>query len=505
MRRSATILGVTVEADAARLLAASSRGTPRIANRILRRMRDFAQVEGQGRVTARIVAAGLERLEIDELGLERLDREILRAIIQKYSGGPVGAETLAITVGEGVDSLEDYYEPFLIQAGLVARTSRGRVATAAAYRHLNLEPPSEDGRFLFELPEELIAQFPPERRGESRLLVLDRATGERRHAEVRRLASFIEPGTLMIFNDSRVRKARIYGEALDTGARVEFLLLRRRDDAAWEAAATKLKRQKLGRRLFPRGCGRRGCRISRERGEKRRARRNAASALRPSHRRCLSRPSGPHPPASLYQARGRAERRRAIPDRLRSGRGFIRLAHGRTAFYGRTPRRIGRSRHRTGDGHPPCGPGHLSSGAQRGNRGASHARRGVQRARGDGAGSHEGQGRRAAGARRRHDQPAYARICLGRGRARVRLWAARRSSFIRATDSKRRIASSPISTRPSRPCSCSSRPSRGGNGYSKPTRRPCGCVIAFSVTGTRCSSCRYSPSPTMVADGIMLP
>jgi Holliday junction DNA helicase RuvB len=149
VRRSASILGVAVDAEAAKLLAASSRGTPRIANRILRRMRDFAQVEGQGRVTARIVAAGLERLEIDELGLERLDREILRAIIQKYSGGPVGAETLAITVGEGVDSLEDYYEPFLIQAGIVARTSRGRVATAAAYRHLNLEPPSEDGRFLF--------------------------------------------------------------------------------------------------------------------------------------------------------------------------------------------------------------------------------------------------------------------------------------------------------------------------------------------------------------------
>ena len=112
-------------------------------------MRDFAQVEGRGVVTAAVVRSGLERLEIDGLGLERLDREILRAIIQKYAGGPVGAETLAITVGEGVDSLEDYYEPYLIQAGLVARTTRGRVATAAAYRHLNMEPPSEDGRLLF--------------------------------------------------------------------------------------------------------------------------------------------------------------------------------------------------------------------------------------------------------------------------------------------------------------------------------------------------------------------
>ncbi len=149
VHRSAAILGVEIDEDAAVLLAASSRGTPRIVNRLLRRMRDFAQVEGKGRITRAVVIGGLERLEIDRLGLERLDREILRAIIQKYAGGPVGAETLAITVGEGVDSLEDYYEPFLIQAGLVARTSRGRVATAAAYRHLGLEIPSEDGRLLF--------------------------------------------------------------------------------------------------------------------------------------------------------------------------------------------------------------------------------------------------------------------------------------------------------------------------------------------------------------------
>jgi Holliday junction DNA helicase RuvB len=149
IQRSASILGIEVDENAAALLAASSRGTPRIANRLLRRMRDFAQVEGQGRITCPIVHVGLDRLEIDALGLERLDREILRAIIQKYAGGPVGAETLAITVSEGVDSLEDFYEPYLIQAGLVARTSRGRVATAAAYRHLGMEPPSEDGRLLF--------------------------------------------------------------------------------------------------------------------------------------------------------------------------------------------------------------------------------------------------------------------------------------------------------------------------------------------------------------------
>jgi len=100
-------------------------------------------------VTRAVVLDGLERLEVDRLGLERLDREILSAIIRKYGGGPVGAETLAITVGEGVDGLEDYYEPFLIQAGLVARTPRGRVATAAAYKHLGLDLPVEDGRLQF--------------------------------------------------------------------------------------------------------------------------------------------------------------------------------------------------------------------------------------------------------------------------------------------------------------------------------------------------------------------
>jgi len=147
--RSASILGISIARDAMEHLAATSRGTPRIANRLLRRMRDFAQVEGKDKIDARIVSEGLGRLEVDELGLERLDREILKAIITKYAGGPVGAETLAITVGEAVDSLEDYYEPFLIQRGLVARTPRGRVATVAAYRHLGMEFPGENGRLQF--------------------------------------------------------------------------------------------------------------------------------------------------------------------------------------------------------------------------------------------------------------------------------------------------------------------------------------------------------------------
>jgi Holliday junction DNA helicase RuvB len=151
VRRSAGILKTAIDDDAAALLAASSRGTPRVANRLLRRMRDFAQVSAgpdgdpanrpPGRVTRAVVEKGLKRLEIDNLGLEKHDREILKIIIERYNGGPVGAETLAISVGEAVDTLEDYYEPYLIQAGLLQRTPRGRVVTGAGYKHLGLSKP----------------------------------------------------------------------------------------------------------------------------------------------------------------------------------------------------------------------------------------------------------------------------------------------------------------------------------------------------------------------------
>ncbi|MDR1212245.1 MAG: Holliday junction branch migration DNA helicase RuvB [Spirochaetaceae bacterium] len=153
VRRSAGILNVSVSDDGAALLASSSRGTPRVVNRLLRRMRDFAQVAGESAVTGRVVSEGLRRLEIDELGLERHDREILKVIIERYGGGPVGAETLAISVGEAVDTLEDYYEPYLIQTGLLQRTPRGRVVTALAYKHLGLEGPKiQAAASLFDVP-----------------------------------------------------------------------------------------------------------------------------------------------------------------------------------------------------------------------------------------------------------------------------------------------------------------------------------------------------------------
>ncbi len=148
LRRSAEILGIKIGEDAADLLARCSRGTPRVANRLLRRMRDFAQVAGDGLVTPKVVETGLARLQIDEFGLERQDREILRVIVENYGGGPVGAETLAISVGEPIESLEDFYEPYLIQRGFLQRTPRGRVVTDLAFRLVGVARwPAQGGLF----------------------------------------------------------------------------------------------------------------------------------------------------------------------------------------------------------------------------------------------------------------------------------------------------------------------------------------------------------------------
>ena len=143
IKRSASILEIGIDDGAAMLLAQCCRGTPRVANRVLRRMRDFAQVAGSKTITVEIVDEGLRRLEIDGIGLEKYDREILRSIIENFGGGPVGAETLAISIGESIDTLEDYYEPYLIQCGLLQRTPRGRMVTDKAYSHLGLSHASD--------------------------------------------------------------------------------------------------------------------------------------------------------------------------------------------------------------------------------------------------------------------------------------------------------------------------------------------------------------------------
>ncbi|MFP4179717.1 MAG: Holliday junction branch migration DNA helicase RuvB [Spirochaetaceae bacterium] len=151
LKRTTGILDIEVDSSAYALLSACSRGTPRVANRLLRRMRDYAQVLADGVVTSRVVEEGLRRLEIDGYGLERHDREILKTIIEKYAGGPVGAETLAISVGEATETLEDYYEPYLIQRGFLKRTPRGRVAAELAYQHLGYpyKEKNGNGQLLF--------------------------------------------------------------------------------------------------------------------------------------------------------------------------------------------------------------------------------------------------------------------------------------------------------------------------------------------------------------------
>ena len=139
VRRSAEILGVKIEEKGSIEIARRSRGTPRIANRLLKRVRDYASVLGNGTITEEISKIALEKLEIDDLGLDNIDRKILKTIILNYSGGPVGIETLSSTIGEETETIEDVYEPYLMQMGFLARTPRGRTATSKAYEHLGLE------------------------------------------------------------------------------------------------------------------------------------------------------------------------------------------------------------------------------------------------------------------------------------------------------------------------------------------------------------------------------
>ena len=137
--RSAGILGIEIDNDGALEIASRSRGTPRIANRLLKRVRDVAQIMGDGKIDSRIAAIALERFEIDELGLDYFDRNLLRNIIEKYNGGPVGLDTLAAAMGEEAVTIEDVYEPYLMQIGFLTRTSRGRCVTKAAFDHLGIE------------------------------------------------------------------------------------------------------------------------------------------------------------------------------------------------------------------------------------------------------------------------------------------------------------------------------------------------------------------------------
>ena len=147
--RSARVLGVGIEPAGARAIADRSRGTPRVANRLLKRVRDYAEVHASGVIDADVAAAALELQEVDHEGLDRLDRAILEVICSRFGGGPVGLSTLAVAVHEEADTIEDVYEPYLLQQGFLARTPRGRCATERAFRHLRIEPPAGEAPALF--------------------------------------------------------------------------------------------------------------------------------------------------------------------------------------------------------------------------------------------------------------------------------------------------------------------------------------------------------------------
>jgi Holliday junction DNA helicase RuvB len=149
VRRSAGILDVAIDDAGAETIAGRARGTPRVANRLLKRVRDFAEVRGAGAIDEAVAREALELLDVDEAGLDRLDRDILGAIVEKFGGGPVGLSTLSVAVGEEPDTIEDVYEPYLLQQGFLMRTPRGRVATDAAYRHLGLSRPGRGPDQLF--------------------------------------------------------------------------------------------------------------------------------------------------------------------------------------------------------------------------------------------------------------------------------------------------------------------------------------------------------------------
>ena len=219
INRSADILEVNISDDGAMELASRSRGTPRIANRILRRARDFAEVKGSGKIDLKIAQSSLQKLGIDEIGLDDMDRKILNIIIEQFSGGPVGLKSLAVAVGEDSTTIEDVYEPFLIKEGFLMRTNRGRVAQDSAYDLLGKQKMKDQqrvirmidkkkkyklGDFNYQLPKAFIAQHPESRRDQAKLMVVHRDTGEIEHKKFYNITDYMRKNDLLVLNNTKV-------------------------------------------------------------------------------------------------------------------------------------------------------------------------------------------------------------------------------------------------------------------------------------------------------------
>ncbi len=276
--RSAFVLGCNITEEGAYEIARRSRGTPRIANRLLKRVRDYAEVYSDSLISFKEAKAALELLEVDAQGFDRVDNKILEAIIDNFNGGPVGIETLSYFIGEELGTIEDVYEPYLLQKGFIVRTARGRTATDKAYSHLGRDKGQKSYKkdklvflkvrryimktsdFDFYLPEELIAQHPLERRDYSRLMVLDKETGEIEHKHFYDVIDYLNPGDTLVLNNTRVMPARLIGEKAESGGKIEFLLLKRIEGDKWECLAKPGKRAKIGTE-FTFGEGKLKCKV----------------------------------------------------------------------------------------------------------------------------------------------------------------------------------------------------------------------------------------------------
>ena len=355
------------------MIAWRSRGTPRIVNRLLRRARDYAQVRAAGHIDVEVAAAALDVLGIDAIGLDELDRRVLGVLCGTLGGHPVGVQTIAVSVQEDPDTIEDVVEPFLIRSGLLARTLRGRLATAAAYQHLGsarprLAAPGAAGGaadralralrsadFDYPLPTERIAQEPLAERDASRLLLIIREDGDLEDRWFIELPELLRPGDLLVANETRVRNARLRG--LDSHGRdVELLVLERRSEGSYLCLAGPARLAAPGAVI----------RI----GEHLQATVIGPSGAHPGGRcdapmpRTPTRPSrlqGTAPLLAVYprdacgsQADTRRSTRAAAPD---SSGG----ADGRAALHRACHEAPARAGHRLGDVAPRCRPRHLRS------------------------------------------------------------------------------------------------------------------------------------------------
>ena len=246
VRRAARLLDVEIKQEGVVEIARRARGTPRVGLRLLRRVRDYAEARADGTITVDVAQNALELMEIDHLGLDELDRRILHTVIEKFSGGPVGLDTIAAAISEDSSTIMDVYEPYLIQLGFIDRTPRGRVCTPHAYRHLEYRLPGIVGLlpaatamkvsdFDYELPERYIAQAPADPRDSSRLLRYDRQSGEIQHLRFSDIIRLLRPNDVLVMNNTRVIKARLQARKVESGGKVEVLLLRQLDALRWRA------------------------------------------------------------------------------------------------------------------------------------------------------------------------------------------------------------------------------------------------------------------------------